>query len=369
MSNVDVVNEVLQDLEADMNELFTMYHPLLERVAGRKQFPKAKGRYKEFKVNTGGPGAVHKIVSGNEVYSAQRRQNILKGDQFATRFIYDFAIPAVDIAETSGSPDMVKSLIKHYPEAAIAELYEWVAAQIARGAGSSGAIAGAGGLDGLTTLNGNQDYTPNTTARDGVFQALAAGSQTNTVFNLPMSGASSNPTTGWYHQYGNISAFGVNGIETLRTVRDKANVQGGKASGEVDLALMDEATYQNYQNHLDSFVTVAAVKNDHTPGGIRSGLKFGNVDVFPEPAIDLSDTTSFTTSTWRAGVTYLLNTGEWEGFCLGADDKMETKGFFSIRGYTRIPDMDAFRWEIVNHWNIFCRQLRNQGLVTGGATE
>jgi hypothetical protein len=353
-----------------MNELFSTWHPLLDRVAGNKKLARLKSRFKEFKVTTAGPGALHKIVYGNETYAANRRQNFLKGNQYATRFIYDFAIPAIDIAETAGSPDMVKDLVKQYPESALMELKEWVAAQIARGAASSGSLANAGGLDGLVTLNGQQDYTPATDARDGVFMPAAAASQTQTVFGIPMQGAVSLPTTGWYHQYQNISAFGVNGREKWRKCRDDANSQGGGKSlgGEIDLLLTDPQTYQNYVNDLDEHVEVAVVKNDHTPAGIRTGTKFGNADVFSEIAIDLSDTTSFTTATTRAGMTYLLNSKEWDGFCLGEDDKMETKGFFSFRGPTRIPDQDAWRWEIINHWNIFCRQLRNQGLVTGGAT-
>jgi hypothetical protein len=197
----------------------------------------------------------------------------------------------------------------------------------------------------------------------------AAASQTQTVFNVPMQGAASSPTTGWYHQYNHVDSFTVNGIQKWRRTRDDANRQGGKASGVVDLILCDSAQYANYQTNLDEHVETAQVVEDHVPSKIRAGMKFGAADVFDESAIDLSDTTSFTTATTRSGVAYFLNTSQWDGFCLGEDEKMETKGFFSFRGPTRVPDQDAWRWEIINHWNIFCRQLRNQGLVTGGATE
>jgi hypothetical protein len=369
MSSVDVVASVLQDLTPELNELFTLWHPLLDTIVKNRRFELAKGNYREFRILSGGPGAGTKLLNGDELLSSQRRQNYSKGNQYASRSIYLFDIPGKDMAEVSGSPEAVKALIRRYPESALQDVHELLSGQIARGSGSSGQEARAAFLDGVTTLNGLQDYNPDGTARDGVFMAAAPASQTQTVFGVPMRGAASNPISGWYHQYNTISSFGLNGREQWRKTRDDANAQGGKMMGKVDLILTDPQQYQNYQQSLDEHVETVTVTNDHVPSAIREGIKFGPATVFSEQAIDISDTTSFSTAATQAGVAYFINTAMWEGFHLGEDDSMETKGLFSFRGPMRVPDLDAWRWEIVNYWNIYAIQLRNQGFVTGGATK
>ncbi len=201
-----------------------------------------------------------------------------------------------------------------------------------------------------------------------MFQPLAAGSQTNTVFNLPMSGAAASPTTGWEHQFGQITTFGTDGLETLRETRDTAERKGAKTSGGIDLLLGDPASYENYVNTLDTFYqSTAVVKDDHVNENVRDGVMFGKAKFYAEDAIDISDTTSYTSAATRSGVIVGLKTSDWSLFKMGKDDKMETKGFFSFRGPTRVPDLDAWRWEIILHFNLFCRQLRTQFLVCGGS--
>jgi hypothetical protein len=368
MSSLDVIATVLQELEPELNDMFTEWHPLLDKIVKGKRLSKVKGLYKEFKISIGGAGSTVKLDYGDEQLAAGRRDIVEKGEVRASRFIHLFDITGTDIAEASGTPAGIKELIRQYPEQSLAELHEDIAAQIARGAGSSGDLARAAGLNGLCTLNGIQDFTIKGTAYDGVFQFAAPASQTNTVFGIPMQGAASG-ISGWHHKYGLVTSFGSNGRETMRKVRDDANAAGGKMQGKIDLLLGDPQSYQNYVNDLDEHVQVVAVKNDHTPAAIREGVKFGDADFFPEIAIDLSDTTSFSSAVSQSGVLYMLNSTMWDGFTHGDDESMETKGFFSLRGPTRVPDKDAWRWEIVNHWNIFCRSLRNQGLVAGSAVK
>ena len=368
MSSLDVLASTIQDIKPELNEFFTMSHPLLDKIVKGARLAKAGGAYIEFRVVTGGPGGGVKLTYGDEVIPAQRRQNYTKGLQRASRSVYSFDVPGKDLAEMGSDPAAMNAVIKRYPVNAVDEMNEYLAAQIARGAGSSGAIAGAAFFDGITTLNGLQDYTPDGTAIDGVFMAAAPASQTQTVFNIPMRGASSNPVTGWYHQFGQITSFGAIGRETWRLARDTANQQGSKMMGQVDLVLVDPQQYQNYLNDLDEHVETVTVTNDHTPAAIREGVKFGSADVFAEPAIDLSDTTSFSTAATQAGVAYFLNSKAWEGMSLGGSG-MESGGFFDIENYVKVPDQDVWRWQIINHWNIYCTQLRNQAFVVGGATK
>lgn len=370
MASVDVVNNVLQELLPGLNEQFTSWHPLFERMVKNQQFQQAKGRKIEFRIVTGGPGQMTPVHYGGEQIPRVRRQNYALGEQYMARMIYSFIIPGKDIAEVSGNKDALKSLVQTYPESAVSDVYEIQSRQFARGASSAGTEPNTGSdASGLVTLNGSQDYYPDgpASASDGVFQALAAGAQTNTVFGRPMSGAGTNPTTGWEHQYGHITAFALNGRRTMQDVKRAADKKGNKFEKGVDLLLGDEASFANYVDSLDDHVETVAVVDDHIPAKIRDGVKFMGADFFSESDIDLSDTTAFSNASMQTGVIYELCTPTWEGRRMGGDDAMETKGMFSMRGPVRIPDMDAWQWEIINHFNIYCRELRKNGLVTGGA--
>lgn len=368
MSSLDVLASTIQDIKPELHDFFTSSHPLLDKVVKGQRLEKAGGPYVEFRVVTGGPGGGVKLTYGDEIIPATRRQNYTKGLQRASRSVYTFDIPGKDLAEMGTNPDAMAAVINRYPVNAVDEMNEYLAAQIARGAGSSGAVAGAAFLDGIITLNGIQDYTPDGTAVDGVFMAATPALQTNTVVNIPMRGAASNPIAGWYHQFGQITSFEAVGRETWRLVRDTANQQGSKMMGQIDLILTDLQQYENYLNDLDEHVETVTVVNDHVPGAIREGCKFGFADVFSEPAIDLSDQTSFSSTATQAGVAYFLNSKSWRGLSLGGSG-MESGGFFDIEGYTKVPDQDVWRWQIVNHWNLYPVQLRNQGFVVGGATK
>ena len=307
---------------------------------------------------------------GDELLASTRRDTYRDGNQYADRSIYHFDIPGLLLADVSGNKEALKNIVKQYPINAMSDANESLARQIARGASSAGSDdAGHTFWRGITTLNGIQDYYPRGNTRDGVFQAAAKGSQTNTVFGLEMSGGATDPTTGWYHQYGSISSFSVNGLEVMRKVRGDANREGGKGRKGIDLVLGDPQSFHNYQNELGTFVETVTVTDDHIGADIREGIKFGKADFFPEDAIDISDTTAFSDAAWQAGVMYLLASEDWDGFRMGNDDKLETKGLFHMREVGRVPNQELFRWELVNDWNIFCRQLRTQGLILGGATQ
>lgn len=370
MASPDVVNSILQELLPGMSEQFTSWHPLIERVHKAQQFQQAKGRKVEFRIVTGGPGQMTPVNFGGEQIPRVRRQNYTLGEQFMSRSLYSFIIPGKDLAEVSGDKDAMKSLIQAYPESAVSDVYEILSRQIARGASSAGTEPNPGSdASGYTTLNGDQSYYPDGPASttSGVFQPLAPGSQTNTVFGRPMSGAAVNPTPGWEHQYGHITNFALNGRKTMQDVKRAADRKGNKFERGVDLLIGDEASFANYVESLDDHVETVAVVDDHVPAKVRDGVKFMGADFFSESDIDLTDTTAFTSALMQSGVIYMLCTPTWEGRRMGNDDSMETKGLLSMRGPIRVPDMDAWQWEIVNHFNMYCKELRKNGLVTGGA--
>ena len=353
----DVVATALQDLAPGYSELFTLWHPLMERIVLRGNVDRAslKGPFREFVVVSDGPGSVTQVTTGSEVIQGGRRQNASRGSTYAPRLIYAFDVPGKDMAEANGENDLAK-IIKRYPELALSDFHERISNQLAAGNGTD--------VGGFLTLNGEATYNPGlAAARTGVFEYDVSTNQGDTVFNL-----TKNAPTGWHNQYGNISSFSTDGKATMRQVYYKASRQGSKAAGPVDLMLGDESSYLNYIDDLDDQVRVMKIDGDKAPGQIRQGIPFLEADFFLEESIDVSAAAVFTTATTQAGVVYMLKTDTWHMYTLGHDSGMETKGDFAVRGPIRIPEQDMWRYEYVLNMGMYCDQLRANGVVTGGAT-
>ena len=353
----DVVATALQDLAPGYSELFSLWHPLMERVVKRGNTDRAtlKGPYREFVVVSGGPGSVTQVTTGSEVITGGRTQSAQRGSSYAPRMIYAFDIPGKDLAEANGENDLAK-IIKAYPELALSDFHERIADQLGSGNGT--------GVGGFLTLNGDTTYNPGLAAnRTGAFEfgtqaaQVAAG---NAVFGLNKA-----TTAGWYNQYGQISSFATDGRATMRQVYYAASRQGSKASGPVDLLLGDETSYLNYIDDLDDQVRVMRVEGDKAPKQLRQGIPFLEADFFLENSIDL---TQFTAGGANNGVIYMMKTDTWHMYTLGHDSGMETKGDFAVRGPIRIPEQDMWRYEYVLNMGMYCDQLRANGVVTGGAT-
>jgi len=351
----DVVATALQDLAPGYSELFSLWHPLMERVVKRGNVDRAtlKGPYREFVVVSGGPGTVTQVLTGSEIVAGGRTQSAQRGNSYAPRLIYAFDVPGKDLAEANGENDLAK-IIKAYPELALSDFHERISDQLASGNGT--------GVNGFLTLNGDQNYNPQGTNRTGAFQYLTQAAQVAgaaTVFGL-----NKGTTAGWYNQYGQIASFATDGRSTMRQVYYAASRQGSKASGPVDLLLGDELSYLNYIDDLDDQVRVMRVEGDKAPKAVRQGIPFLEADFFLEQSID---TTQFTNGGANNGVVYMLKTDTWHMYTLGHDSNMETKGDFAVRGPIRIPEQDMWRYEYVLNMGMYCDQLRANGVVTGGA--
>ena len=360
--NPDVVATALQDLAPGYSELFTLWHPLMERVVTRGNIDRAslKGPFREFVVVTDGPGSVTQVLTGSEIIQGGRRQNASRGDTFAPRLIYAFDVPGKDLAEANGENDLAK-IIKRYPELALSDFHERISNQLASGNGAD--------CGGFLTLNGDTTYNPQGTARTGAFEYVATAAQNDTVFNLNKQGAAANAIGGWYNQYNQITSFATDGKATMRQVYYASSRQGSKASGPVDLMLGDENSYLNYIDDLDDQVRVMKVEGDKAPGASRQGSPFLAADFFLEESIEQGIAAgSFTTGGAANGVVYMLKTDTWHIYTLGHDSGMETKGDFAVRGPIRIPEQDMWRYEYVLNMGMYCDQLRANGVVTGGAT-
>ena len=360
--NPDVLKTALDELMPSYSELFVKWHPLLDRIVTGGNLDKAtlKGPRRDFAVVSDGPGTVTQIETGTEIIAGGRAQNAVRGQVVAPRLIYAFDVPGKDLAEANGEMDLAR-IIQHYPELAMGDLHERIAKQLGTGNGS--------GVGGFCTLNGNTDFTPDGTARDGFFEFDAPATQNATVHNI-VKPAGTGGTSGWYNQYENITGFAFDGMTQLRKAYFAASRQG-KTLGPVDLMIGDEASYLNYIEYLTDYVRVSApVKNDSAPSNVRQGVKFLDADFFLDDSIDITATT-YTAGTHTAGqngVIYGMKTPTWHMFTLGHDSGMETKGDFALRGPFRIPEQDLYRYEIVLMMGMHTTQLRANFAVTGGAT-
>jgi len=367
----DVLASCLQELMPSYSELFTTWHPILERVVlkGNLDRSVATGPFREFAVVTGGPGQVTQVVTGSEVIAGGRNQNAVRGDTYAPRLIYAFDVPGKDLAEANGEMDLAR-IIQHYPELALADFHERIAVQVAQGTGA--------GVGGFATLNGATTYSPNGAARSGAIQFGTRAQQEAGGLGISdlRYGLTSGATAGWYNQFADIPAAGfaaANGRNFMREVFFACSRQM-KTLGACDLMLGDEGSYLNYLDSLDEqvrIVTDTTAGGDRAPKMIRRGVKFLEADFYLEDSIDITD------AAWllpggapgpaNDGVIYFVNTNCWFAYTMGADASRETKGDFSVRGPFRIPEQDLFRYEIVLNMGLNTNQLRANGAVTGGA--
>jgi hypothetical protein len=352
----DVVATALQDLAPGYSELFTLWHPIMERVVKKGNIDRGtlKGPYKEFVVVTDGPGQVTQVLTGSEVITGGRRQNASRGNAYAPRLIYAFDVPGKDLAEANGENDLAK-IIKAYPELALSDFHERIAGQLAMGNGA--------GVNGFLTMNGDAQYTPQGTARQGVFQFESPAQQVITGDNI--FGLNQGTVSGWTNQYADITSFAANGRQRMQEVYYLASSEGSKTMGPVDLLLGDQTSYLNYIDDLDQQVRVIKVEGDKAPPMVRKGVAFLEADFFMERSITPA---SFTTPAAQDGVIYFLHSASWHMFTLGHDSGMETKGDFNIRGPIRIPEQDMWRYEYVLNMGMYCDQLRCNGVVTGANT-
>jgi hypothetical protein len=362
----DVLTSTLVHLLPKFEEMFLESHPVLDLIVKGSQIERqqAKGPTLAFTLLKGGVGATTGIRTGNEQVLSTRRNQGVRGEVEGYRAIYHFNVPNKDLAEVSGPHDFAR-IVDDYPKVGLAEHMEQFADQFARGASSSGNIAT--GMDGFCTLNGQQTYNPQGTARQGVFQFSTT--QNNTVFGVAMEDAASG-TTGWKHQYADIDNFSTQGLTVLRKLVTRANQQGAQLEGGgINVMLADEGTFHNYINALEDRVYVEnKIDNAAAKYANREGVKFGNATMWWEPSINVADTSSFS-GVALDGVLYGLNTAYWGLFILGNNADKASKGFFDLQDPFQVPNGDAYQYRIVSYFNPYCRSLRHQLAMTGGAIE
>jgi len=358
----DVLATALNELMPSYSEMFVKFHPLMEKVMMNGNLERAalKGPKREFAVVTDGPGSVTQVTTGSEVIAGGRTQNAHRGNVVAPRLIYAFDVPGKDLAEANGEMDLAR-ILQHYPELALSDFHERISNQLGTGNGN--------GVGGFVTLNGNAQFTPDGSARQGILQQRSIADQGTT--GKTIHGLTQGTINGWNNQYEDITSFAVNGRSQMRKAYFAASRQG-KTSGPVDLMIGDESSYLNYIDDLDDQVRVIKVEGDKAPPLVRQGVKFLEADFYLDDSIDIGAVDAAGTKLFspaaQDGIIYGLKTPTWHLFTLGHDAARETKGDFALRGPFRIPDQDIFRYELVLMMGLHTTQLRSNFVVTGAGT-
>jgi hypothetical protein len=350
----DVLASTLKDLLPGYSETFTKWHPLLDAIVtgGNLSKKKLEGPSREFTVVTGGPGQVTHVQTGNEVINGGRKQLAVRGNEVAPRLIYAFDVPRKDMAEANGKQDLAK-LIKTYPERALHDFYEMLSQQLAVG-------DGANGVGGFVTLNGGKYYNP-----DGIEDRSGILESTSSTSTRKVNGLTSAGTPGWQNQYAHTTGFSVDGVRKMREVYFKCQREGRVADGTVDMMFGDEVSFLNYMDSLQDHVRTGQIESTDGKNYGRQSIKFVDSDFYLEDSIDLTKFAA--TNASKDGCVYMLNSSSFEAFTLGSNASMEGKGFFDQGAPMRIPDLDAYRYELILYFGLHTVQRRANGIVTGTA--
>jgi hypothetical protein len=354
--SADIIVTALQELMPGYQETWTKFHPAFDHIVSKGNKTKASAPFKEFGLVPEGPGTLNTVIDGDEYLVGGRRQSAVRGNTYATTLIYVWDLPHQDLRDASTEADVV-GLIKKYPDRAIADFEEIIAQQLVMGNGP-----GAGSF---FTLNGDATYNPKGLgARQGMFDFVAAASQTNTVF-----GVAKNSIVGWHNQYAHITSMGGNGLKQIRKAYWNANQQGAKANGDVDLMISDRDSFDNYVDEQVQFVEFVKPESQVKKGDpgalpLRSGIKFSGATWYPEQYMVPA---SFTTTAATEGVIYGLHTSYLHCYTQGSDAKQETNGDFAFKGPIALPTQDMSRFQYVLAMGMYSDNLRCQFAVTGGA--
>lgn len=353
---VDALNVATIHLLPKLEDLFFDDHIFLRKIIeGGVDKRRSGGEYAAFDVVTDGPGSIAKLITGSEAYGYGRRNITKQGRVYIPTHIYAYAVEGEALRHAHGETG-IANLLELYPEKANLDFRQKCVGQVMTGNGA------ADNIDGLATLNGDTTYNPDGTALNGLFDFAAKASQTDTVESLAKEGAAGG-VTGWYNQYGEITSFATNGKRIMRDVYNACRVRSA-GYGPATLGFTDSTSFNNYYESLDDQVRYATKTKGEEGSDIDEGLMFHKLELFEDPSMD-DNTTLF--GHGANGTMYFLNPKTFGILTLGGDSEFETKGFFEARGPFKLEGRDAWGWELVCAWQLYCRMLKANGVIKGSA--
>lgn len=314
MASVDLLNTTLEEMYARGGIL-----PLI--TATRK--PLIKNLWEKKKVNKesiggtkftrpfgyGAPSKGIQIATGNETAALTRKASTKKYEIPSIRHLIPVTIPLLDLRRNDGKQGAVK-LIKDYPLATMQQYQEDVEFWMLTGAYNSSvmSVMDTPAFDQYATFNGSVTHSNSDT---GWLQGLVPAAQTGVV-----QGVSRDNAIRHISQYGAITSFASDGMNTLSNVyRACADRAGGMNDGP-DFGFADGGTYANLEVAMTDNVRVVNLAENQQNKSTANFLLYKNARVYScDSNLDptnaaFSGTPGYSTSAITGGVLYFINS-EW----------------------------------------------------------
>ena len=351
--STEVLNTTFADLRGPLVNSFVRSNELFDALDAKARMPMESGSFIERTFTGGAPARGVGVFVGDELLNMTRRQQVKKFQVEPHRLVVAINIPKKELLYNSGKLAVIR-LIEEYPqtvmEAVKADLNKYLLTGVSRGL-----VFQTAELKGLMTLNGEFSTGIGTGVTNGLLDFTPPASQTDTVQSVAKSSS-------YFHfnNYGDITAFGTDGLKSLRQVyRQCAHYAGGIGKGP-DLVVMDDDTYAKFEDTRRSQIRISMVE-DKTSKSNMLGLELGVAKVYSSLDLDRSDFASGgPVGDTDGGITYMLNTDYFE-FPMHEAPQI---GKFE----ERVGDQDVVTALFSMQGNLICTKLPAQGAVSGGST-
>jgi hypothetical protein len=351
--STEVLNTTFADLRGPLVNSFVRSNELFDALDAKARMPMESGSFIERTFTGGAPARGVGVFVGDELLNMTRRQQVKKFQVEPHRLVVAINIPKKELLYNSGKLAVIR-LIEEYPqtvmEAVKADLNKYLLTGVSRGL-----VFQTAELKGLMTLNGEFASGIGTGVTNGLLDFETPASQTDTVQSVAKSSS-------YFHfnNYGDITAFGTDGLKSLRQVyRQCSHYAGGIGKGP-DLVVMDDDTYAKFEDTRRSQIRISMVE-DKTSKSNMLGLELGVAKVYSSLDLDRSDFASGgPVGDTDGGVTYMLNTDYFE-FPMHEAPQI---GKFE----ERVGDQDVVTALFSMQGNLICTKLPAQGAVSGGST-
>lgn len=345
--STELLNSTFADFRGPIIHSFLQSIPLF-RILEKKAKMRTNdgGTYIERSIGTGGAGRATGLFGGDEPLDLTRQKRVKKYQVEPHLLVVTASIPKKELSRNTGK-NAVLRLIDDYPKSTMAAVAQDLNKYFLTG-NSAGLVASSADLYGFQTFNGQFTSGIGTGVTNGLLDFAAVGSQTDSVQGVAKAEADFH-----YNQYGDITAFGTDGMKVLKKVYRNCAHFAEKPQGGPDCIIMDDDTFGNYELEKADLVRIQLSDNKSEGKMISNVLGYG--EVYSDPTLALS----LFSSPADDGVTYMLNTDfiEWilfESFEMG-----------------EFVDGNAEHHMVVAkaplHGNLFVKKFPAQGCVSGGS--
>jgi len=357
--SAEVLSATIEELLPRLEMTFWRWSPLLDKFYKAERIKKdsPSGPFRKFRLMTGAPGQATPVIYGTESLSSPRRDTVTTGTVYGGRVIYHFKVPGKEMAEVNTDDD-VDNIIEQYPIAGLQDMHIGMTKQLL--------IGNQAQYNNLVTFNGAAQYDSDSGAsRDGIFSFSDPGSQSTPAYGVTKKGGTGG-VADWYNGFASINSMGDDGQSKIRREMYRAG-RAHPSYGTPDCLIADETSYNNYVDMRDDRVITlnqftGAEGSDNGHEGIHVSK---SAVMYLEEYLDIDNATVVA----QNGIIYGLNTKAWTYMVIGKDSEREGKGWFEIRKPLRMPDEEAWKWEIVFHGNPYTTNLNSNFVIVGGHQE